>query len=224
MLSLIIFDCDGVLFDSRRANVAYYNAVLGRLGLPPMTSEWEERAHVLSSPQLYDAMFGAGSALAAAARQAAAETDYAPFYRFMKPVPGLYDLLGTLKQSYRLAMATNRGSTLEGVVREFRLDRFLDLTVGVRDVERPKPHPDMIESCLAHFAIAPQAAVYVGDAETDRAAAHAARVHFLAVGDGAAAADSMRDLRELPGRLAALERSLASDGRAHCRRGGTATP
>jgi beta-phosphoglucomutase-like phosphatase (HAD superfamily) len=28
MLQAVIFDCDGVLFDSWRANVAYYNAAL----------------------------------------------------------------------------------------------------------------------------------------------------------------------------------------------------
>ena len=32
----IIFDCDGVLFESRKANLAYYNAVLSQFGEPPV--------------------------------------------------------------------------------------------------------------------------------------------------------------------------------------------
>ena len=59
MISLVIFDCDGVLFDSAGANVAYYNAVLERLGRPPLDEAWSRRAHFLSSHQLYEAMFGA---------------------------------------------------------------------------------------------------------------------------------------------------------------------
>ena len=67
MIALVIFDCDGVLFDSAAANVAYYNAVLERLGRPPMSEEWGRRAHFLSSQQLYEAMFGADSELSRAA-------------------------------------------------------------------------------------------------------------------------------------------------------------
>ena len=63
VLSLVIFDCDGVLFDSAAANIAYYNAVLARLGREPLSEEWSRRAHFLSSHQLYEAMFGAESAL-----------------------------------------------------------------------------------------------------------------------------------------------------------------
>ena len=201
VLSLIIFDCDGVLFDSAPANVAYYNAVLERLGHPPLNEEWSRRAHFLSSYQLYDAMFGAGSALGEAARTAAREVDYGPFYRLMRPMPELDRVLRSLQHRYRLAMATNRGGTVTGVVREFGLDRFLELAVGANDVARPKPHPDMIEKCLEHFRVPTVDAVYVGDSETDHQAALAARVHFIAVGAAAPAQHRVRDLRDLPALL-----------------------
>src|SRR5262249_10482683 len=134
MLSLVIFDCDGVLFDSAPANVAYYNAVLERLGEPPLTEEWGRRAHYLSSHQVYDAMFGTESALGEAARHAARDVDYGPFYKLMRPTPDLEAVLQSLQRHYRLAMATNRGGTVSGVVREFKLDRYLELAVGTHDV------------------------------------------------------------------------------------------
>ena len=34
----VILDCDGVMFDSREANRAYYNAVLSHFGRPPLTA------------------------------------------------------------------------------------------------------------------------------------------------------------------------------------------
>ena len=202
MLSLVIFDCDGVLFDSAPANVAYYDAVLQRMGRPPLDEEWGHRAHYLSSYQLYDAMFGAGSEVAEAARQAAREVDDQPFYRLMQPMPDLEQVLLALKQRYRLAMATNRGGTITGVMRIFGLDRFLELAVGALDVPRPKPHPDMIEKCLEHFRVLPTAAVYVGDSETDHQAALAAGVGFVGIGGATPAEHRVRDIRELPALLA----------------------
>jgi HAD superfamily hydrolase (TIGR01509 family) len=204
VLSLVILDCDGVLFDSASANVAYYNAVLERLGHPPLSEEWSRRAHFLSSVQLYDAMFGAGSALGEAARSAAREVDYDPFYKLMRPMPDLEHVLQSLRHRYRLAMATNRGPTVSGLMREFGLDRFLELVVGAHDVPRPKPHPDMIEKCLEHFRVLPVAAAYVGDSETDHQAARAAGVHFIGVGGATPAEHRVRDLRELPALLQRL--------------------
>ena len=32
MIELVIFDADGVLFDSDQSNVAYYNAIFSRIG------------------------------------------------------------------------------------------------------------------------------------------------------------------------------------------------
>ena len=59
-------------------------------------------------------------------------------------MPDLEHVLQVLAPHYRLAMATNRGGTAAGVVREFDLGRWLSLTVGANDVARAKPHPDML--------------------------------------------------------------------------------
>jgi phosphoglycolate phosphatase len=99
----IIFDCDGVLFDSWRANVEYYNAVLAALGRPPLDAEGERQAHALSSPQLFEKLFAGDPALIEQARALARETDYGPFYRWMEPAPGLHQLLAELKPHYHLA-------------------------------------------------------------------------------------------------------------------------
>ena len=44
-LKLIVFDCDGVLFDSREANRRYYNSLRERFGHPPMDEEELEYVH-----------------------------------------------------------------------------------------------------------------------------------------------------------------------------------
>jgi HAD superfamily hydrolase (TIGR01509 family) len=210
MTALVIFDCDGVLFDSAGANVAYYNAVLARLGRPPLDEAWGRRAHFLSSRQLYEAMFGADSELGAAALRVGAEVDYGPFYALMRPMPGLERVLQQLAPHYRLALATNRGGTAHGVVRHFGLDRWLSLAVGANDVARAKPHPDMLLHCLQHFRLPPTAAVYVGDSDTDHQAARAAGIRFVAFGAALPAAQRIHALAELPDLLAA-SRPLTDD-------------
>jgi HAD superfamily hydrolase (TIGR01509 family) len=212
VIELVIFDCDGVLFDSAQANIAYYNTVLGRLGLPAMTREWERRVHFLASAQVYEEMFGAESMLTAQAHEVARAVGYTPFFELMRPVSGLQEVLAILKASYRLAMATNRGSTVPEILRRFGLDRHIELAVGIHDVERPKPHPDMLVRCLRHFGISPRAAVYVGDAETDEQAATAARMHFVAVGDCPWATRRVPSLVELPGELAQLAEDMGGNG------------
>jgi HAD superfamily hydrolase (TIGR01509 family) len=204
MISAVVFDCDGVLFDSWRANVAFYNAVLEGAGLPPMDAEWERRAHVMASSQLFDAMFAAEPALLEQVRAAARATDYEPFYSLMEPVAGLYEVLDELARSYRLAMASNRGRTLNEVARRFGLDRRLLCVVGVLDVTRPKPEPDMLLACLERLGVGATEALFVGDAVSDREAARAAGMHFVAAGAYEWSANRIESLRDLPGYLRSM--------------------
>jgi phosphoglycolate phosphatase-like HAD superfamily hydrolase len=90
------------------------------------------------------------------------------------------------------------------VVREFKLDRYLTHVVGAHDVARPKPHPDMLEHCLAHFRLPPTAAAYVGDSDSDYQAARAAGVTFIGFGPTAPAVHRIHSLRALPALLERL--------------------
>jgi phosphoglycolate phosphatase len=196
--SAVIFDCDGVLFDSWGANVAYYNAIRSALHLGPMDASWEAAAHVLAGPEVIDRMFADDPSRLARARELGRTIDYGPYYALMTPAAGLFDVLGTLRRTHRLGMATNRGRTVTGVVAHFGLGAFLETAVGISDVPRPKPHPDVIVECLARLGVAPDAALYVGDAESDLLAARAAGVAFVAVGDAPWSADRITGLAELP--------------------------
>lgn len=198
-------DCDGVLFDSERANLAFYNEVLRRCGEPPMLGPEQIACHALSSSQLFLEYYGDRPELLARVQTAAKELDYSPFYALMAPKPQLRPVLGRLCERYKLAMATNRGQTTQGVLRHFDLHQFFDLAVGVLDVARPKPHPDMLLHCLEHFGVAAEEAVFVGDQATDAACAHAAAVPFIGIGPVAAQSSLRIDaLTELPALLETL--------------------
>ncbi len=204
-LVAVIFDCDGVLFDSLPANEAYYNAILARLGKPPMNAEQLALAHRGSTQQFLEAVLGADPVAIEQAKQVALSIDYEPFYRLMRPAERLHEILQSLAARYRLGMATNRGFTAREVVRRFGLESLLDVTVGTRDVERPKPFPDMLLRCAQHWGIEPAQAVYVGDAPTDAEAARAAGMPFIAVGEAVPGVARVLSLAQVPRALEQIE-------------------
>ncbi|MBI3770992.1 MAG: HAD family hydrolase [Deltaproteobacteria bacterium] len=201
VLRLVIFDCDGVLFDSWKANVAFYDAVLAAVGLPPLDDEGRRLCHTLSSPQLYARLFPADSLMQRRIAEVARATDYGPFYALMEPVEGLEPTLRRLTAHCPLALATNRGTTVRGVVEHFGLAPFFAIRLGILDVARPKPAPDLLVACLEHAGVEASAAVYVGDTELDRDAAAGAGVAYVGVGPASGADVRVNGIRELPALL-----------------------
>jgi phosphoglycolate phosphatase len=200
-LRLVIFDCDGVLFDSWRANVAFYDAVLAAADLPPLDDEGRRLCHTLSSRQLYARLFPADLAVQQRIAEVARMTDYGPFYAFMQPADALETTLRRLAAHCPLALATNRGTTVAGVVERFGLESFFAIRVGILDVARPKPAPDLLLACLSRAEVPASEAVYVGDTEIDRAAAREAGIAYVGVGPASGATVQVAGIRDLPALL-----------------------
>ena len=206
-IRLVIFDCDGVLFDSEPANLAFYREVLRRAEVPPMPESHEAAYHSLASAQLFQKMFAHDPVLLERVQTVARSIDYTQFFPLMLPKPRLRETLAELKSRYAIAMATNRGQTTQGVVDHFALREFFDLALGVLDVERPKPAPDMLVKCLDHFGVAPREAVYVGDQPTDLEAAAGAGIPFLGMGPMCGLANlSAQRFEDIPGIIGNLSR------------------
>ena len=82
MLKLIAFDCDGVLFDSRQANIAFYHAILQQFGLPPLTPPAVEYVHSHTVFESLDYLFQGYPDLDAV-RQFTRTLDYQPYIPMM---------------------------------------------------------------------------------------------------------------------------------------------
>ena len=202
VLRLVILDCDGVLFDSFRSNVAYYNSVLRGMGEPAMDEERERLSYVLSTPQLFERLFSADPAKQALALRIASEMDYAPFLDYMDPEPGMYSVLEALRNRYRIAMATNRGKSVAPLLRGFRLEHTFEAVSSILEVKHPKPAPDLLLHCLETTGVSPHEAVYVGDMEIDLVAAESAGIPFVLKGLGFRHCLQIRSLLDLPAFLA----------------------
>jgi len=197
-VQLVILDCDGVLFDSWDANIAFYESILAKLDQFPLDHTGRELCRRLSGPQLWAHLFAADPTLHERAKAAAAREDYSPFYQLMRPVPALEETLARLSAHCPLALATNRGRTVAGVLRHFALERFFSIWVGILDVPCPKPAPDLLLACLERAGVDARASVFVGDTSVDHDAATAAAVPYVGVGPHSGAQCTIRDLRELP--------------------------
>lgn len=55
----LIFDCDGVLVDSKDANIGYYNRLLAEFGRPPMPESFVDYVQMASVNQAFELLFHA---------------------------------------------------------------------------------------------------------------------------------------------------------------------
>lgn len=193
----VIFDCDGVMFDSRQANIHFYNHLLEHFGLPPMKDSDVEVVHMATAQESVRHIFR-GTPYVEAAQAYRTRVAYTPFIRYMSMEPGLVELLEFLRPRYGLAVATNRSNTIDEVLVSHGIKDYFDIVISSLDVRHPKPHPESIQKILSFFDLAPNKVLYVGDSKVDSDTARAAGVPFVAYKNRGLEADHhIEDLLEI---------------------------
>ena len=196
-IKVVIFDCDGVMFDTAKANTAYYNSVLRHFGKSDMTSEQFAYSHMHTADVAMAYLFDDEKMLEAA-QTYRKNMSYLPFLKYMEIEPYLKPLLKRLRPKYKTAVATNRTDTMKRVLIEHKLKDYFDLVVSALDVKRPKPHPEQLFKILEHFKIKPYNAIYIGDSKLDEIAAKAAEITLIAYKNRSISADYYIDsLKEI---------------------------
>lgn len=196
-IKILAFDCDGVMFDTRAANQAYYNDILAYFGRPSMTPDQFLYAQMHTVDQSLAMLFPDPGELAAA-HDRRRQTGYEPYLHQMEMEPDLKPLLARCHGRLKLAVATNRTDTMNRVLAIHGLESCFDLIVTARDVPRPKPHPDPLLRVLSVFEASPDEMLFVGDSDLDAQAAQAAGVLLVAYNNPSlAGAYHVRRLREI---------------------------
>ena len=162
----VIYDCDGVLIDSRASNEAFYNHILEKFGRPRLTPEQLDFVQVGTAREAIDCLF-AGSPDLPRAQAYQRALDNRPFLPLLRLEPHVRETLARLRPRLQTAIATNRGKSLPQVLAYLGLAGLFDFTVTCHQVTRPKPHPQCLLKVLAYFRLRPQQALYVGDAAVD---------------------------------------------------------
>jgi len=178
----VIYDCDGVMFDSFEANFAFYDRIMAMLGKPRLDrsdGELMRILHTFASKEVLRYIFPDLETWGEAMRCASA-INYRELVPFMHMEEGFLETLDALQEHTGLAVCTNRSASIDAVLEGFNLVGYFDIVMTASKVTNPKPHPEPLLKILEHFGIAPGEALFIGDSEVDRLTAMAAGVPFVA--------------------------------------------
>jgi phosphoglycolate phosphatase len=180
----VIYDCDGVLFDSLDQNKRLYNHIALSMGRAPLTDSEALFCHSHTLNESIKHIFGAdekqtGKALAFWK----SDINFMDFIVYLKMEPHLIETLKTLKdRNIKTAISTNRTTTMESIMEKFDLNQYFDMVVTAlpKDVKNPKPHPESVEKILNTLNVDGGQVLYVGDSEVDWKTARSSGVTFIA--------------------------------------------
>ncbi len=182
MIKAILFDIDGVLVDSVRANAQIYRDVLGHFGFRgPTDAEQAVRNHHTFidnirhyapgvSDELIQKIFDYGVTLPRS-------------HDLFVLMDGVKAALVELKKQYLLGVVSSRlHASINGLLEYFGLDGLFPVRVGFEDTEEHKPHPAPLLFGAKKLGLPVSQVVYVGDAATDIEAAQAAGMNVIHYG------------------------------------------
>ena len=177
----VIYDCDGVLFDSLENNERFYNHLCAAMGRAPIRAEELPYLHMHTVQEAVHFLFPEKPDLVKKAHEFILTVNPNDFIPYMKMEPNLLEALDALKQRGVLrAINTNRTSSMKFVLDAFSLRPYFEMVVTALDVQNPKPHPESVRRILDAFHLRKEEAVFVGDSEIDRRTAEAADIRFVA--------------------------------------------
>jgi len=178
----VIYDCDGVMFDSFDANVAFYDRIMAKMGRPLLSRSDGEQMRILhtyANREVLAYFFPDPAEFQEAVRRAG-EINYLELVPLMIMEEGFRETLDILRPMVSLAVCTNRSTSMDAVLESFDLASYFGCVMTAGKVVNPKPSPESLFKVLDHYAISPSEALFVGDSEVDSLAAAAAGVHFVA--------------------------------------------
>jgi phosphoglycolate phosphatase len=182
MIDCVIYDCDGVLFDSLEANRRLYNHICVSMGRGELTEEELSYCHMHTVMSSIAFLFpGDPEKEARAVEFLRDRVSLADFVQYLKMEPHVRETLSALKaQSIRTAISTNRTTSMKHIMERFDLSPYFDMVVTALDVAHPKPDRESVEKILEGLKVRKEETLYVGDSEIDLETARSSGVTFVA--------------------------------------------
>ncbi|MBQ7608699.1 MAG: HAD family hydrolase [Desulfovibrionaceae bacterium] len=179
-LSGIIYDCDGVMLNSRAANTLFYNRVLAHVGLPPMNRAQEEYTYMATGMQSLEHILPK-SLHPKIGEIVQKHVHYSDVFPHLTLMPGFLDFVVRAEAlGLKQAMCTNRTDAgFAEVMRFFSFPPVFD-PIMTTSRAKPKPDPDGVMQIVRAWGLCPTSLLFIGDSLCDREAAEGAGVRFAA--------------------------------------------
>ncbi len=189
----MILDVDGTLVDTNYQHALAWHRALRDHGYT--VQMWEIHRHIgMGGDQMVSALAGdEAEATAGDAVRSAESEAYGAMIEEVEPMDGAFELLRELREDgARTILASSaKSDEVEHYIELLGGPDVIDDWTSSADVERTKPHPDLVRSALEKAADGP--VVMVGDSTWDIKAASAADVPTLAVLTGGFSEEELRD-------------------------------
>ena len=181
-IDCVIYDCDGVLFDSLDTNRRLYDHIATSMGRRALSERELQYCHIHTVYESIHHLFEGDEALEKKALEfLKTRVALNDFIVYLRMEPNLLEILGTLKRrGIRRAISTNRTTTMKAIMERFGLYPYFDVVVTALDVAKPKPDPESVEKILGELTVDREKTLYVGDSEVDRETAASSGVKFIA--------------------------------------------
>jgi HAD superfamily hydrolase (TIGR01509 family) len=179
----VIYDCDGVLFDSLEANTRLYNDLCARVGRGPLREEELKYVHTHTVFEALHFIFGKENDLEKRALEILKQkqVDLKDYIEYLKMEPHLVEVLEKLKEKGILRVInTNRTTSMKYIMEKYDLWQYFEMVVTALDVKNPKPNPESIEKIIQELNLNKEEAIFVGDSDVDQQTAESSGVRFIA--------------------------------------------
>jgi phosphoglycolate phosphatase len=177
----VIYDCDGVLFDSLEANTKLYNDLCSLVGRVPLREEEMQYVHTHTVFEAIHFIFGKENDLEKKALESLKQVDLRNYLIYLKMEPHLFQTLEKLKEKGILrAINTNRTTSMKYIMEKYDLWQYFEMVVTALDVKNPKPNPESIEKIIEAFKLKKEEIVFIGDSDVDQQTAKSSGIKFIA--------------------------------------------
>jgi pyrophosphatase PpaX len=198
MIKAILFDLDGVLLDSKKANIKFYQNLLKKSGYRrPSDKEVLKVFHLTMEEAIKVLTKEKSDYKIKKVWQMGHRTRYPT--RLVSMPEHSKDVIKALSKDYKLGIVTGR--IRKGIDRFFRfsgLRKYFDVAVSFEDYKKPKPNPEPLLVALKKLRLSSEEAVYIGDSSSDIKAAKAAKMKVIAYPKRIESADfNLRNFKDL---------------------------
>ena len=191
----VISDLDGTLIDSNDEHTQAWTRAMREHGCD-VTFDQIRRFVGMGSDNLLPSAIGIeadsprGKEIAQR-HDAIFRTEYLPT---LKPFPQVRALFERMRvDGLIIAVATSgEKEDMEKLLKLAQIDDLVGFKVSSADVEKSKPHPDLIHVALERLGCAPEATIMLGDSPYDVQAASKARVGVIGLRCGGFSDDDLR--------------------------------